>query len=143
MAVMSMRQVIGAVNDKTIIKIYRGTHFLTKGNWYQDNILGYAQELLVNADLDAETNICKVVLKENQELEDVAKALNNLGMDLVAKDENKGIVFELYMLKNGCLECYTYPKNKEWEKKYFARTTRPTDFRDMLLYCEYNYKYKE
>ena len=65
-------------------------------------------------------------------------------MELIAKDRNKGIVFEIYRLnKNGCLECYTYPEHKEWEKKLFAHTTRPMDFRDMILYCEYNYEYPE
>ena len=62
MAVMSMRQVISAVNDKTEIKIYRGKDFITKGNWFQDNILDYAGELRVEADLDGATNICKVVI---------------------------------------------------------------------------------
>lgn len=39
MAVMSMRQVVSAVNDKTQVKIYKGKSLVTKGNWYQDNIL--------------------------------------------------------------------------------------------------------
>lgn len=64
MAVMSMKQVISAVNDKTLIKVYRGQQFITKGNWYQDNILRYAEHLKVNADLDGMTNVCKVVLDE-------------------------------------------------------------------------------
>jgi hypothetical protein len=71
----------------------------------------------------------------------VQKALNNLGMELIAKDTNKGVVFEVYRLKNSCLECYTYPEHQEHKKKFFARTTRPVDFRDMILYCEYNYNY--
>ena len=77
-------------------------------------------------------------------METVDKALGNLGMELIAKDRNKGIVFEIYRLnKNSCLECYTYPEHKEWEKKLFAHTTRPVDFIDMILYCEYNYEYPE
>ena len=67
--------------------------------------------------------------------------LNNLGMELIAKDENKGVIFEVYMLKNACLECYAYPKNEEWNKKFFAHTTKPIDFRDFILYCECNYNW--
>lgn len=63
MAVMSMRKVIAAVNDKTEIKIYRKGKLLTKGNWYQDNILDYIKELNVEADLEVDQNICKVRLR--------------------------------------------------------------------------------
>lgn len=63
MAVMSMRKVVAAVNDKTEIRIYRGNQFITKGQWYQDNILDYIKELNVEADLDGLTNICKVKLR--------------------------------------------------------------------------------
>jgi hypothetical protein len=63
MAVMSMERVIKAVNDNTLIKIYRGKQFITKGNWYQDNILNYVDVGMVEADLDGLTNVCKVVLK--------------------------------------------------------------------------------
>ena len=73
----------------------------------------------------------------------VKKALDNLGMEFIARDENKGIVFEIYQLRNSCLECYTYPKGREWEKRFFAKSKRPIDFRDMILYCEYNYEYPE
>ena len=59
MAVMSMRCVLGAVNDRTQVKIYRGRSLVAKGNWYQDNIL---EELEVEADLDAVNNVCKVRL---------------------------------------------------------------------------------
>lgn len=38
MAVMSMRRVVSAVNDKTQARIYKGKFLVTKGNWYQDNI---------------------------------------------------------------------------------------------------------
>lgn len=61
MAVMSMRCVLGAV-DRTQVKIYRGRSLVTKGNWYQDNILEYLEELEVEADLDAVNNVCKVRL---------------------------------------------------------------------------------
>lgn len=57
-----MRCVLGAVNDRTQVKIYRGRSFVTKGNWYQDNILEYLEELEVEADLDAVNNVCKVRL---------------------------------------------------------------------------------
>jgi hypothetical protein len=63
MAVMSMKEVLNAVNDKTIIKIYRGKQFITKGNWYQDNILNYIDVKMAVADLDDVTNVCKVVLR--------------------------------------------------------------------------------
>lgn len=63
MAIMSMKQVLGAVNDKTVVKIYKGKQFITKGNWFQDNILDYSGEYRVMADLDASTNICKVNLE--------------------------------------------------------------------------------
>lgn len=62
MAVMSMRCVLGAVNDRTQVKIYRGRSLVAKGNWYQDNILHYIKEPLVEADLDAVSNVCKVHL---------------------------------------------------------------------------------
>lgn len=65
MAVMSMRQVLKSVNDSTMIKIYEGTRFITKGNWYQDNILDYARAEKVEADLDAETNVCTVKVPES------------------------------------------------------------------------------
>lgn len=73
----------------------------------------------------------------------VKRTLKNLKMEFIARDKNKGIVFEIYQLSNGCLECYTYPENREWEKRYFAKSNRPIDFRDMILYCEYNYHYPE
>lgn len=57
-----MRCVLGAVNDRTQVKIYRGRSFVTKGNWYQDNILEYLEELEVEADLDVVNNVCKVRL---------------------------------------------------------------------------------
>lgn len=57
-----MRCVLGAVNDRTQVKIYRGRSLVTKGNWYQDNILEYLEELEVEADLDAVNNVCKVRL---------------------------------------------------------------------------------
>lgn len=66
MAVMSMRQVVSAVNDKTQVKIYKGKSLVTKGNWYQDNILQYIKELLVEVDLDAVSNVCKVHLMEGK-----------------------------------------------------------------------------
>lgn len=66
MAVMSMRQVVSAVNDKTQVKIYKGKSLVTKGNWYQDNILNYIKEPLVEADLDAVSNVCKVQLMEGK-----------------------------------------------------------------------------
>lgn len=62
MAVMNMRCVLGAVNDKTQVKIYRGRSLVTQGNWYQDNILKYLEEPEVEADLDAVNNVCKVRL---------------------------------------------------------------------------------
>ena len=62
MAVMSMRCVLGAVNDRTQVKIYRGRSLVAKGNWYQDNILEYLEELEVETDLDAVNNVCKVRL---------------------------------------------------------------------------------
>ena len=71
----------------------------------------------------------------------VKQTLDRLGMELVAKDENNEIIFEIYKLKNSCLECYTYPKNEEYKKKFFASSNKPIDFRDMLLYCQYNYNY--
>lgn len=74
-------------------------------------------------------------------LNTVKKTLDNLGMELVTKNEHNGIIFEIYRLKNSCLECYTYPKNEEYNKKFFASSSKPIDFRDMLLYCQYNYKY--
>lgn len=57
-----MRCVLGAVNDRTQVKIYRGRSLVAKGNWYQDNILEYLEELEVEADLDAVNNVCKVRL---------------------------------------------------------------------------------
>lgn len=62
MAVMSMKQVISAVDDKTEIKIYKGKSFVTKGKWFQENILDFVNEMRVEADLDASSNICKVTL---------------------------------------------------------------------------------
>ena len=59
--------------------------------------------------------------------------------EFIARDINKGVVFEIYRLYNGCLECYTYQVHKKREKKLFAHTTRAIDFRDMILYCEYNF----
>ena len=57
-----MRCVLGAVNDRTQVKIYRGRSLVTKGNWYQDNILEYLEEPEVEADLDGVNNVCKVRL---------------------------------------------------------------------------------
>lgn len=62
MAVMTMRQVIAAVNDKTEIKIYKDGTLLAKGNWFQDQILEYAAEKMVEADLDGACNKCKVTI---------------------------------------------------------------------------------
>lgn len=72
-------------------------------------------------------------------MEDTLKTLNNLGMELIIKHAYKGIVFEVYRLKNCYLECYTYPVGQEWKRKYFARSIRPMDERDFTLYCMYNY----
>ena len=66
MAVMSVRCVLGAVNDRTQVRIYKGKSLVTKGNWYQDNILHYIKEPLVEADLDAVSNVCKVHLMEGK-----------------------------------------------------------------------------
>ena len=41
MAVMSMRQVVSAVNDKTQVRIYKGKSLVTKGNWYQEHFTLY------------------------------------------------------------------------------------------------------
>ena len=71
----------------------------------------------------------------------VTHALNNLGMELIIKDEKDGIVFEIYRLRNCCLECYTYPKNEEYKKKFFASSNKPINHMDMLLYCQYSYKF--
>ena len=62
MAVMTMRQVIAAVNDRTEIKIYKDGALLAKGNWFQAQILGYATEKMVEADLDGACNKCKVTI---------------------------------------------------------------------------------
>lgn len=67
MAVMSMRRVVSAVNDKTQVRIYKGKSLVTKGNWYQDSILHYIKEPLVEADLDAVSNVCKVHLMDYKE----------------------------------------------------------------------------
>ena len=72
---------------------------------------------------------------------EVKKVLSNLGMELITKDENKGIIFEIYRLKNCCLECYTYPVDEEHKKKFFASSSKPINCMDMLLYCQYNYNY--
>lgn len=71
---------------------------------------------------------------------DVRRAYNTLGVELMARDTDKGNVFEVYMLKDATLECYVYPEKKEWEKKYYARSTKPVPWRDFLLFCEINYK---
>ena len=62
MAVMTMRQVIAAVNDRTEIKIYKDGALLAKGNWFQDQILEYVAEKMVEADLDGACNKCKVTI---------------------------------------------------------------------------------
>lgn len=62
MAVMTMRQVIAAVNDRTEIKIYKDGALLAKGNWFQDQVLEYAAEKMVEADLDGVCNKCKVTI---------------------------------------------------------------------------------
>lgn len=62
MAVMTMRQVIAAVNDRTEIKIYKDGALLAKGNWFRDQILEYAAEKMVEADLDGACNKCKVTI---------------------------------------------------------------------------------
>ncbi|MBC8573643.1 hypothetical protein [Jingyaoa shaoxingensis] len=62
MAVMTMRRVIAAVNDKTEIKIYKDGTLLAKGNWFQDQILEYVAEKMVEADLDGACNKCKVTI---------------------------------------------------------------------------------
>lgn len=62
MAVMTMRQVIAAVNDRTEIKIYKDGALLAKGNWFQDQILEYAAEKMVEADSDGACNKCKVTI---------------------------------------------------------------------------------
>lgn len=62
MAVMTMRQVIAAVNDRTEIKIYKDGALLAKGNWFQDQILEYAAEKMLEADLDGTCNKCKVTI---------------------------------------------------------------------------------
>lgn len=68
MAVMSMKQVLHAINDQTLIKIYQGKTLVSKGNWYQDHILKYADKELVEADLDGTTNICTVrVIRKGKE----------------------------------------------------------------------------
>ena len=71
---------------------------------------------------------------------DVQKAYDTLGVELLCRDNEKGYVFEVFMLKDANLECYVYPEKKEWEKKFYARSTRPVPWRDFLLYCETNYK---
>ena len=62
MAVMAMRNVISAVNDRTEIKIYKDGHMVAKGNWFQDQILEYAAEKMEEADLDGACNKCKVTI---------------------------------------------------------------------------------
>lgn len=62
MAVMSMKQVVAAVNNQTEIKIYKDSQLIAKGNRYQEQILRYIHELNVEADLDAITNVCTVIL---------------------------------------------------------------------------------
>lgn len=62
MAVMTMRNVILAVNDRTEIKVYKNGHMVAKGNWFQDQILEYAAERTVEADLDGTCNKCKVTI---------------------------------------------------------------------------------
>lgn len=62
MAVMTMRNVISAVNDRTEIKVYKDGHMVAKGNWFQDQILDYTTEKKVEADLDAGNNKSKVTI---------------------------------------------------------------------------------
>lgn len=62
MAVMTMRNVISAVNDRTEIKVYKDGHMVAKGNWFQDQILDYAAEKKVEADWDFGNNKCKVTI---------------------------------------------------------------------------------
>lgn len=62
MAAMTMRNVISAVNDRTEIKVYKDGHMVAKGNWFQDQILEYATEKKVEADLDTGNNKCKVTI---------------------------------------------------------------------------------
>ena len=59
MAVMTMRNVISAVNDRTEIKVYKDGHMVAKGNWFQDQILDYTTEKKVEAELDAGNNKSK------------------------------------------------------------------------------------
>lgn len=60
MAVISMKNVINAVNDDTEIEIYKGDQLLAKGNWYHSQILKYGEEDVVEADWDCLNNKCKV-----------------------------------------------------------------------------------
>ena len=53
----------------------------------------------------------------------IENTLKNLGMELTAKNEHKGVIFEIYRLKNCCLECYTYPIGEEHKKKFFASSS--------------------
>lgn len=62
MAVMTMRNVISAVNDRTEIKVYKDGRMVAKGNWFQDQILDYATEKKVEADWDFGNNKCKITI---------------------------------------------------------------------------------
>ncbi len=62
MVVVTMRKIIAAVNDRTEIKVYKEGVLLAKGNWFQDQILKYAAEKMVEADMDNACNMCKVTI---------------------------------------------------------------------------------
>lgn len=58
----------------------------------------------------------------------------------ILKDESQGIIYEIYRLKNGCLECYVYLKNREYEKNLFIQSANPIDVNFFLKYCKFTLK---
>lgn len=71
------------------------------------------------------------------------KTLKYQGMEFIMQNINKGFVFEIYKLKNGRLECYVYPQNKETDKKFFASTSKTMNCMDFLVMCQHKYNYKK
>jgi hypothetical protein len=59
---MNMEQIIFLVNDDTMIKIYEGENFITKGNWFSDSVLKCVERKVANINLDCAENVCKITL---------------------------------------------------------------------------------
>jgi hypothetical protein len=57
---MTLKNIIAVTNDSTIVKIYEADRLITKGYWFQDNILNRLDTLVYTFSYNAIANVLTI-----------------------------------------------------------------------------------